>query len=168
MEPGWVRIPEKVIQHVGQILDRPVVTRVRVEKEIVPERFESEERAFYEWIISGEENVVPDESSLDRGQSDDEADCSEKQIPRPLLAAKSDKARPKTGPRRHLSRNLTHEQGCEREAASLNKRASSRFAREDARSFSELLQPVRGRKATRSPCQQRPTKRCSRRLALAE
>src|SRR4029077_12807083 len=103
----------------------------------------------------------PHESSLDRGKSDDEADGSEKEITRPLPAAKSDKARPKTGPRRHLSRNLTHEQGCEREAASLSKRASSRFAREDARSFSELLQPVTGRKATRIPCWQRPRERRS-------
>src|SRR6266550_8153552 len=112
MKTGWVRIPEKVIQHVGQILDRPVVTRERIEKEIVPERFESEERAFYEWIISGEANVVPDELSLDGGQSDDEADRAEKKITRPLLAAKSDKAHAKTGARWHLSRDLTHEQGC--------------------------------------------------------
>ena len=63
----------------------------------MPERFECEERAFYEWIVSGEVNVVPDELSLDRGQSDDEADGSEKEITRPLLAAKSDKARAKTG-----------------------------------------------------------------------
>jgi len=67
MEPGWIRIPERVIQHVGQILDRPVVTRERVEKEIVPERFQCEERALYEWIVSGEVNVIPDELSLDRG-----------------------------------------------------------------------------------------------------
>ena len=33
------------------------------------------------------------------------------------------------------SRSVIHEHGCEREAASLNKRAPSRFAREDARSF---------------------------------
>ena len=101
----------------------------------MPEGFESEERAFYERIVSRQINVVPDELSLDRGQSDDEADGSEKKITRPLLAAKSDKARAKTGARRRLSRSLIHEQGCEREAASLNKRASSRFAREDARSF---------------------------------
>ena len=112
--------------------------RERIEKEIVPERFESEKRAFYEWIISGEDNVVPDEPSLDGGQSDNAADGSKKKITRPLLAAKGDKARPKTGAERHLNRNLIHEQGCEREAASLNKRASSRVAREDARKFSEL------------------------------
>ena len=99
--------------------------------------------------------------SLDRGQSDEEADGSEKKIARPLLAAKSDKLRAKTGARRHLSRNLTHEQGCEREAASLNKRASSRFEREDARKFSELVLATRGRKATRSPCWQRLTTRRS-------
>ena len=104
----------------------------------MPERFESEERALYERIVSGEENVVPDELPLDGGQSDDEADRSQKKIIRPLLAAKSDEARAKTGARRHLSRNLIHEQDWEREAAFLNKRASSRFAREDARKFSEL------------------------------
>ena len=104
----------------------------------MPERFEGEERAFYEWIVSGEANIVPDELSLDRGQSDNEADGSKKKITRPLLAAISHKARAKTGARRPLSRNLAHEQGYEREAASLNERASSRFAREDARKFSEL------------------------------
>ena len=66
MKTGWVRVPEKVIKHVGQILDRPIVTRERVEKEIVPERFEDEERAFYEWIVSSEVSVVPDELPLDR------------------------------------------------------------------------------------------------------
>src|SRR5205807_8361543 len=102
-----------------------------------------------------------DDTSLERGQSEDEADGSEKEITLPLLAAKSDKARQKTGPRRHLSRNLTHEQGCEREAASVNKRASSRFAREDARSLELLSSLFRGRKATRIPCWQRPRERRS-------
>src|SRR4030095_15465504 len=54
-----------------------------------------------------------------------------------------------------LSRNLTHEQGGEREAAFLNERASSRFERKDARKFSELVLTTRGRKATRNPCWQR-------------
>src|SRR5437016_10429171 len=164
MKTGWVRVPKKVIEHVGKILDRPVVTRERIEKEIVPGRFESDKGAIYERIISGEGNVVPDEASLNRGQSDDEADGSEKKITRPLFAAKSDQTRTKIKTTR---RNLVHEQDCEREAASLNKRASSRFAREDARSL-ELLYPVRGRKATRSPCWRRPTKRRSQPIAPEE
>lgn len=56
----------------------------------MPERFEGEKRAFYEWIVSGQVNVIPDERSLNRGHPDDEANGSEKEIPRPLLAAEGD------------------------------------------------------------------------------
>src|SRR6476646_1242088 len=104
----------------------------------MPKCFEGEERAFYEGIVSGQMNVIPDERSLDRGQPDDEADGSEKEITRPLLAAKGGQTRVEVRTSPRASRSLIHEQGCEREAASLNKRASSRFAREDARSL-ELL-----------------------------
>ena len=50
-----VGVPEKVIDHVGKILHRPVMTRIGVEKEIVAECFEREQRAFDEWIVSREE-----------------------------------------------------------------------------------------------------------------
>ena len=59
----------------------------------MPKRFEGEERAFYEWIVSGEVNVIPDERSLDRGQPDDKSDRSEEEITRPLLAAKGGQTR---------------------------------------------------------------------------
>jgi hypothetical protein len=56
----------------------------------MPERFESEKRAFYERIVSCQVNVIPDERSLNRGQPDDKADGSEKEITRPLLTAEGD------------------------------------------------------------------------------
>ena len=55
MKTSRVGIPEKVIDHVGKILHRPVMTRIGVEKEIVAECFEGEQRAFDEWIVSREE-----------------------------------------------------------------------------------------------------------------
>jgi hypothetical protein len=54
----------------------------------MPKCFEDEERAFYEWIVSGQVNVIPDERSLYRGQPDDKSDDSEEEITRPLLAPK--------------------------------------------------------------------------------
>jgi len=56
----------------------------------MPERFESEKRAFYEGIVSRQVNVIPDERSLNCRQPDDKADGSEKKITRPLLTAEGD------------------------------------------------------------------------------
>jgi hypothetical protein len=69
VKTGCVGVPEKVIDHVGKILHRPVMTRIRVEKEIVAKCFEREQRAFDEWVVSREEQVVPYWRSLDGGQS---------------------------------------------------------------------------------------------------
>src|SRR5438045_9639039 len=109
MKTGWVRVPKKVIEHVREILDRPVVTRERIEKEIVPERFESEKRAFYEWIISGVDNVVPDDPSLDGAKSDNAVDGSKKKITPTSLASKLNNDRTKRSAARKLTRNLNNE-----------------------------------------------------------
>ena len=103
----------------------------------MPERLEGEERAFNEWIVSGQVNVIPDKRSLNRGQSDDKANGSEKEITRPLFAAEGDYARAKVTATRR-ARRLVHGQGCEREAASLKRRASSRL-HERTLEVSELL-----------------------------
>ena len=126
VKTGCICIPEEVIHHVGKILDRPVMPAVGVEKEVVAERFESEEGAFYEWIVTGEEDVIPYWRPLDCRQSDEETNGRKKQITRPLFPKKGNEAPAKSYRRQWISRNLFHEQGCEREAASLNKRASSR------------------------------------------
>ena len=55
MITGRIRTPKKVIDHVGKILHWPVMTRIGVEKKIVAECFEREQRAFDEWIVSREE-----------------------------------------------------------------------------------------------------------------
>jgi len=55
VKTGRGTVPEEVIDHVGKILHRPVMTCIGVEKEIVAERFKREQRTFDEWIVSREE-----------------------------------------------------------------------------------------------------------------
>jgi hypothetical protein len=71
-----VRVPKKVIDHVGEILDWPVMTCEGIWKKVVAEGFEDEQGTLDERIVANEINVVPYGSSLHRWQSDNEADCS--------------------------------------------------------------------------------------------
>src|SRR5206468_11213496 len=92
MITGRIRTPKKVIDHVGEVLDWPVMAGEGIEKEVVPEGFEDEQGTLNEWIVANEINIVPYGSALHRWQSDEETDRTEKKIARPLLGAQRDKA----------------------------------------------------------------------------
>ena len=85
---GRVGIPKIVIDHERKVLDRPIMGRVGIEEEIMPERLKDEDRTFNERIIPRKVVVVPDELSLERGEVDNKPDRREKEIARPLLPPK--------------------------------------------------------------------------------
>ena len=88
MKTGGVGVPKVIIGHEGEVLDRPIMRRVGIEKEVVPERFEREQRTFDEWVVVREVIVVPYRLSLQSGQMHEKADSREEEISRPLLFAK--------------------------------------------------------------------------------
>ena len=73
MEPVRIGVPNQVIKNVGDVLDRPVMRRKRIEKEIMAETLQDQERAFDEWIVMRQILVVPDELPLERGEMDRES-----------------------------------------------------------------------------------------------
>ena len=67
-----VCVPEKVIDHVGDVLDRPVMGRERVDKQIVPKRFQNEERALDKRIVAREVIIVPNAFTLEGWRVNDD------------------------------------------------------------------------------------------------
>ena len=54
MKAVQVAVPEEIIGDKGEILGRPIMRSVGIEKEIMTERFENEERTFDERVVSDE------------------------------------------------------------------------------------------------------------------
>ena len=73
MEAVGIGVPNQVIENVGDVLDRPIMGGEGIEKEIMPERLQDEDRAFDEGIVVGEVLVVPNELALERGEVDRES-----------------------------------------------------------------------------------------------
>src|SRR5258708_7390656 len=65
MEPVRISIPNQVIENVGDVLDRPIMRRKGIEKEIVPETLQDKERALDERIVARQVLIVPDELPLE-------------------------------------------------------------------------------------------------------
>src|ERR1044071_10396034 len=80
VEPPCVRVPEKIIDHVGDVLDRPVMRRKGVEEEIVPKRFQNQQWTFDKWIIAGQISVIPNTFALYRWSVDDERRSEERRV----------------------------------------------------------------------------------------
>jgi len=65
--------PQPVVKHIGPVLNRAVVGRERIEKEVVPEDFESEDGAAEKWIFADEVEIVPDQVAAQRRGIDEKA-----------------------------------------------------------------------------------------------
>ena len=74
MESVGVGIPHEVIENIGDVLDRPVMGREGIEKEIMPEALQNEERAFDERIVVRQVLVVPNELALEGREVDGESE----------------------------------------------------------------------------------------------
>ena len=90
MKAPRVRVPKKVIEHVGDGLDRAVMGRKGIEEQIVPKSFQDQQRAFDEWIIARQINVVPNALALQSWSVDHERRDKKSSDPKPALAQVSD------------------------------------------------------------------------------
>ena len=77
MESVGLGVPEVVVEDEREVLDWPIMRRKGIEKQIVAECFEDQERTFYERIEVREIFIVPDELTLERGYSNDEPSHAE-------------------------------------------------------------------------------------------
>ncbi len=92
MKPEGVIVPKEVIQDERKILDRAIVRGVGIEKEIVPEGLEDEERAFDEGIVVREVKVIPDEFPGKSGSVNGDREQGEEACAQPVLRRKNSQA----------------------------------------------------------------------------
>src|SRR4029078_12653351 len=78
-------VPDEIIGDEGEILYRPIVRGVEIEKEVVTKRFEDEKRTFNERVVSNQKRIVPNQLALQRRQMHDEADQGENDETGPLF-----------------------------------------------------------------------------------
>src|SRR6267142_6678720 len=83
MESVGVGIPDEVIENVGDVLDRTVMGREGIEKEIMSEALQNEERTFDERIVVRQVLVVPNELALEGREVDGESKQHEHRAARP-------------------------------------------------------------------------------------
>ena len=84
METEFVRVPKKVIGEVGDVLDRPVMRGKGIEKQVMAQRFQDQERALDEGIVEREILIIPDALSLQGRRSHDDADNYEEKNAQPF------------------------------------------------------------------------------------
>jgi hypothetical protein len=81
--PKGVRIPQKIIERIGDVLDRSIV-RESWRKEM-PEGFQNKERTFDKRVVADEELVVPNQLSLERRKADCNPKDRKQQTTDPIL-----------------------------------------------------------------------------------
>jgi general stress protein YciG len=86
MKAEGVVIPEKVVCHEREVLQRPIMAGERVREELVPEDFEHEERTFDEGAVASEKFVVPQEFAREGGCSNQDGDEQKKERTQPIGA----------------------------------------------------------------------------------
>ena len=64
--------PEPIVEHVGDVLDRAVVSRKRIQEEPVSKNFQAEYWAFVEWVFADEISIIPDEAAVQSGCVDEQ------------------------------------------------------------------------------------------------
>src|SRR6476646_9140350 len=73
MEAIRIRVPEQIIENVGDVLNGPVMGRKRIEKKVMPKTLQNQERAFDKRIVVREVLVVPDKLPLERRKMNGES-----------------------------------------------------------------------------------------------
>ena len=87
-----VRVPDQIIQKIGDVLHRTVVRRGSVEREKMPERFRNEQGTLDERIVANEPGVIPNELPLQRGETGSHADDEKEETSYPSLLAVMERA----------------------------------------------------------------------------
>src|SRR5438270_3199460 len=78
-----VGVPEEVIEHVGHVLDWPVMHRERIQEQMMPKRFEDEDGTADERIVPGEKGVVPDQLARERREVNSQKKQSQGSVAKP-------------------------------------------------------------------------------------
>src|SRR5947208_524704 len=78
-----ISVPEEIIEHVGQVLDRPVMHRERIQEEMMAKRFEEQDRAANERIVAGKKTVVPDQLSRECRETNGQTEQSQTSVADP-------------------------------------------------------------------------------------
>ena len=63
MKAKRILVPDEIVHHVGKILNRPIMSRIGVQKKVVPKYFWDQNRTLDERIVPDEEIVIPDSIS---------------------------------------------------------------------------------------------------------
>jgi hypothetical protein len=90
MVPERIGKPDPIVEHVGYVLNRPVVNGQGIEKKIMPKHLEYEDRALEERVFLDEIMVVPKKFTLERRGVGDETCCEQNQEHCPTFVGKSD------------------------------------------------------------------------------
>ena len=78
-----VRVPDEIVEEVGDVLDRPVMRGGTVESEIMAERFRKKERTLDERIVPDQRGVIPNQLSGKSGDVHRNAKDGEEKTPNP-------------------------------------------------------------------------------------
>src|SRR6476659_4583763 len=84
MKAVGVGVPKVIVDHVGQVLDRPVMHRQGLQQQMMTKSLEHQDGTFDERILPGEKRVVPDQVSLERREMDAETEKAKNNIAHPL------------------------------------------------------------------------------------
>ncbi len=68
MKSELVRIPKEIVEDEGNVLNRAIMGRERIQEQIVTEGFRDQEWALDEWIVARQILIVPNPRSLQGGQ----------------------------------------------------------------------------------------------------
>ena len=132
MEAVGIGVPEKIIQDEGGVLDRSIMPGEGVEKKMVAEGLEDQDRTFDERIIARQILIIPHQLPLEGGHSYNEADKREKKAPSPIALENMSDRGPECRPCSGTSGNIVrHRQKGLRFEKPLNTRAPFRY-RKDA------------------------------------
>src|SRR5881394_909663 len=86
METELVRIPKKIVENEGDILDRPIMGGERIQKQIMPKSLQDQERTLDQRVVVRQVLVVPDTLALQCRRSDKNAQERQYQAAKPMRA----------------------------------------------------------------------------------
>ena len=84
MKAELIRIPEKVIENIRNILDRPIMRGQGVEEQKVTERFRNQNRALNKRIVVRQILIIPNPLALQSGRMNQNRNGDENNAAKPI------------------------------------------------------------------------------------
>src|SRR4029077_12647502 len=79
-----ISVPDEVIKKIGDVLERPVMRRRAVEREIMTKSFAEKQRAFDQRIIANERSIIPDQLAGEGREVDCYSKDDQEKTPHPI------------------------------------------------------------------------------------